>query len=125
LIQRYIIAARISRYAKFTKRTFKRLSNLSGIKRTHKINMGPALAEHRKKTTGIKSLAEAVILQSLEDLWDPSHRIESIDFFNGDGYRIFAKLAGLNQAHSYKMLNIPWEKKRVKTRNFSTRKYQA
>jgi hypothetical protein len=87
--------------------------------------MTPALAVHNKKTTGIKNLAEAVILQSLEDLWDPSHRIESIDFFNGDGYRIYAKLAGLNQPRSHKILNIPWEKKRVKTRNFRTRKYQA
>jgi hypothetical protein len=87
--------------------------------------MTPALSVHSKKTPGITSLAEAVILQSLEDLWDPSHRIESIDFFNGDGYRIYAKLAELNQTRSHKILNISWRQKRVKTRNFRTRKYQA
>ncbi len=30
----------------------------------------------------IKALAEAVILQSLEDLWNAAHRTESIEFFS-------------------------------------------
>ncbi len=74
---------------------------------------------------GIINLAEAVILQSMEDLWDPLHRAESIDFFNGEGFRIFAKLAGINQARSSKTLYISWGKTRVKTRDFRIRKHQA
>ncbi len=42
---------------------------------------------------GYRNLAEAVILQSLEDLCHPSYRRESKEFFKGDGYKICAEIA--------------------------------
>jgi hypothetical protein len=45
---------------------------------------------------GYRSLAEAVILQSLEDLSDPRHREESREFFSGDGFKIYSGIAELN-----------------------------
>jgi len=55
---------------------------------------------------GMKSLAEAVILQSLEDFWSPSYRIESIDFFKGEGFKICADIAGLDTVKQIEILNI-------------------
>jgi hypothetical protein len=54
-------------------------------------------------STKLRSLAEAVILQSLEDLWEPAFRTESRDFFEGDGFRICADIAGLD---SYKQIRF-------------------
>ena len=42
---------------------------------------------------GFRNLAEAVILQSLEDLCHPLYRTESKEFFEGDGYKICAEIA--------------------------------
>lgn len=50
-----------------------------------------------------KNLAEAIILQSMADLYIPEHRKESVDFFQGEGFRICAEVAGLNMN---KQLNI-------------------
>jgi hypothetical protein len=55
---------------------------------------------------GYKSLAEAIILQSTEDLWVPSHRGESQDFFKGDGFRICAEIAGMNSTKRYRFLHL-------------------
>ncbi len=58
------------------------------------------------KDTGYKSLAEAVILQSMEDLWNPSHRDESKVFFKGDGFKICAEIAGMNSIKQNKFLHL-------------------
>ena len=58
------------------------------------------------KAMGYKSLAEAVILQSMEDLWNPSHRDESKDFFEGDGFRICAEIAGMNSTKQNNILHL-------------------
>ena len=42
-----------------------------------------------------KHLAEAIILQAIEDLWSPQHRGESIEFFLGEGFAKCAELAGM------------------------------
>ena len=46
----------------------------------------------RKK---IRALAEAVILQSIEDLWSKTNRKRSVEFFTGDGFSIYADMAGM------------------------------
>jgi len=51
-----------------------------------------------------KALAEAIILQSLEDLWEPAHRKESIEFLSGEGFRICARLAGMGPEECGKIL---------------------
>ena len=43
----------------------------------------------------MKALAEAIILQSLEDLWDERHRKESLEFFKGQGFGVYSGIAGL------------------------------
>jgi len=44
---------------------------------------------------GIRALGESIILQSLEDLGSATYRKGSIFFFNGEGFRLSAKIAGL------------------------------
>lgn len=46
----------------------------------------------RKK---MRALAEAVILQSIEDLWSRTNRRKSVDFFMGDGFSLYADMAGM------------------------------
>jgi hypothetical protein len=48
-----------------------------------------------KTNNGIKSLAEAIILQSVEDLWDTGHADECKSFFQGEGFDICAGIAGI------------------------------
>ena len=67
------------------------------------------------KTMGYKSLAEAVILQSMEDLWSPSHRDKSKDFFKGDGFKICAEIAGMNSIKQFKFLHLLGGKTHVRT----------
>ncbi len=67
------------------------------------------------KNMGYKSLAEAVILQSIEDLWSPSHKNESNDFFDGDGFKICAEIAGMNSIKQFKFLHLLGGKTHVRT----------
>jgi hypothetical protein len=41
------------------------------------------------------SLVEAIVLQAVEDLWDPAHREESIAFFSGEGFPACAQILGM------------------------------
>ena len=54
----------------------------------------------------IKALAEAIILQSFEDLWDNAHRSESLEFFNGDGFDYYSELAGLGTREKMELLSM-------------------
>ncbi len=56
--------------------------------------------------SGIKTLAEAVILQAMEDLWSKTHRQKSIEFFQGDGFKRYADLAGMAPADRTKLLKL-------------------
>ena len=66
-------------------------------------------------TMGCRSLAEAVILQSIEDLWNPLHREESKEFFKGEGFKIYAEIADLNSLRNYKLLHITRGRKHAGT----------
>lgn len=54
----------------------------------------------------MKALAEAIILQSIEDLWDEAHRRESLEFFKGEGFDMYADIAGLGPAEKSKLLGM-------------------
>ena len=56
--------------------------------------------------TGLKNLAEAVIVQSMEDLWNRNHKKESADFFIGEGFRIASEMAGMSAVDRLKLLLI-------------------
>ncbi len=51
-------------------------------------------------------LVEAILLQSLEDLWIDEERSNCIDFFGGEGFRICSEIAGMSSDDKVKMLNI-------------------
>lgn len=52
-----------------------------------------------------KDLAEAIILQSMEDLYIPEYRKESIEFFRGEGFKICAEVADLNMNKKLSILH--------------------
>jgi hypothetical protein len=53
-----------------------------------------------------RKLAEAVILQAIEDLWEPSQREESIEFFKGEGFETCASLAGMSHARKIMLIKM-------------------
>ncbi|UCE79382.1 MAG: hypothetical protein JSV13_01755 [Nitrospiraceae bacterium] len=55
---------------------------------------------------GIKKLAEGIILQSIEDLWDTSERGTSEQFFDSDGVSICAELADMSLYDEVKLFNM-------------------
>ncbi|MBI5847657.1 MAG: hypothetical protein HZB31_06865 [Nitrospirae bacterium] len=54
----------------------------------------------------MKKLAESIILQCIEDLWDRSSMHESIDFFTERGFSICATLAGMEIGEQVKLLDL-------------------
>ena len=66
----------------------------------------PDHAEVRHNGGSIRSLAEAVILQSIEDLWNPARKRESLLFFKGEGFRLYAGIAGINNAKRRSLLEM-------------------
>ncbi len=61
----------------------------------------------QKRSTGrTKSLAEAIILQSIEDLWIENEKSRCIDFFTGEGFHTCAKMAGMDFDEQVKVLNL-------------------
>ena len=55
---------------------------------------------------GISNLAEAIILQSIEDLSIEGQREDCIRFFNGRGFNICAGIAGINSADQEKLFDL-------------------
>ncbi len=67
----------------------------------------------------VQHLAEAIILQSIEDLWDDAHREDSINFFAGKDFRTCAAAAGIDisdQIKILKMIEKPVEDTKASTR---------
>ena len=64
------------------------------------------------RTTGhtadrrLKSLAEAVILQSIEDLWNPISKKGSLKFFEGSGFKLYSKMAGIRYSKQLAVLKM-------------------
>ena len=54
----------------------------------------------------VRHLAEAAILQSIEDLWDPVHFERSKDFFNGDAFDLCSELAGLDRINKFGLIHL-------------------
>ena len=53
-----------------------------------------------------RRLAEAIILQSIEDLWNPVCRKGSRIFFEGDGFVLCSEIAGINYIKQLTMLRM-------------------
>ncbi len=54
----------------------------------------------------VKSLAEAIILQSMEDFWGNTYKEESLEFFKGEGFKVCAEIAGMGTEEQYKVLEM-------------------
>lgn len=68
------------------------------------IKRKPALKRRRLQPSGLQftrqgilSLADAVVLQSIEDLFSPFFRGSSLNFFNGRGFELCAGVTGMNE----------------------------
>ena len=83
------------------------------------------MLKKRENTMGLKGLAEGIILQSMEDLWDKHHKEDCISFFKGKGFRDCAKMAGMTTSDQISLLNLvkgiidnQREKRKLKHRSF-------
>jgi len=54
----------------------------------------------------MESLAEAIILQSIEDLWLDKEKTNCLNFFAGEGFHICARLSGLDFDNQVKVLTL-------------------
>src|SRR4030042_4949769 len=55
---------------------------------------------------GVRSLAEAIILQSIEDLWNKKENQDCIAYFKGDAFDICARLAGMKIPDQVRLLTL-------------------
>lgn len=60
----------------------------------------------RNDSAHTRALAEAVILQCMEDMWDPEYAEESREFFQSEGFVIWAETACLNLPQQMKLVRI-------------------
>jgi hypothetical protein len=60
----------------------------------------------KKESRSIKALAEAIILQSIEDLWSSTHKKGSIEFFRGQGFNQCADAAGMNVLDRLRLIRM-------------------
>ncbi len=54
----------------------------------------------------LRTLSEAIILQSAEDLLSASHRKEGMEFFSGEGFRLSAEMAGMTHEDQVEFLHL-------------------
>jgi hypothetical protein len=55
---------------------------------------------------GLKALAEAIILQAVEDFQKEDRQEEEILFFSGEGFRLCSEMAGMDHADKCAVLDI-------------------
>ena len=54
----------------------------------------------------VVSLAEAIILQTIEDIWDSRYMTESILFFQSEEFPLCAEMAGMTALEQIRLLNM-------------------
>jgi hypothetical protein len=64
------------------------------------------LTEGGEMNKEYRSLAEAIILQSMEDLLNPKFFEEGKKFFTGDGFKIYGAIAKLNSLNKCKIIHF-------------------
>jgi hypothetical protein len=55
---------------------------------------------------GLKALAEAIILQAVEDFQKEDRQEEEVLFFSGEGFRLCSEMAGMDHADKCAVLDI-------------------
>lgn len=62
---------------------------------------------HQKQSAmAARALAEAVILQAIEDMWSEKEKSKRLGFFTGESFRIYAKMAGMDFHDWIRLLNL-------------------
>ncbi len=59
-----------------------------------------------KRQGKVTTLAEAIILQSIEDLFDDRYRKDCRNFFFGEGFRTCAEIAKMKAIEQIKLINL-------------------
>jgi hypothetical protein len=77
----------------------------------------------KKDSKGVRALAEAIILQSIEDLCCEGQKSKQLNFFTGEGFNICSKIAGMNFYDQVSVLNLV-KKASVKFRGVKQRSRQ-
>jgi hypothetical protein len=54
----------------------------------------------------LKTLAEAVIMQSAEDIMDKHQRTDAVEFFTGEGFRLCSWIAGMDHSAQHAILSL-------------------
>ena len=54
----------------------------------------------------IRNIAELIILQGIEDLWNKREKSGSADFFTGEGFSLCAGIAGMDPHDQGRLLNM-------------------
>jgi hypothetical protein len=54
----------------------------------------------------VRALAEAMILQSIEDLWSKTNRKKSVEFFTGEGFGLCADMAGMKVVDRLRLFRL-------------------
>jgi hypothetical protein len=67
---------------------------------------GTRKAPGKSEAVRLKTLAEAVILQAMGDLWNGAHSKESVEFFEGEGFKHCADLAGMRVVERLKLIRM-------------------
>jgi hypothetical protein len=75
------------------------------ISRSRKTSSMISVSRQKVKNR-IQSLAEAVILQAIEDLFDPSERKKSIAFFKSENFSLCAETAGLSTLEQIRIIRM-------------------
>ena len=60
----------------------------------------------REGVMDIRNIAELIILQCIEDLWNERERYLSAHFFTGEGFPLCAGIAGMDLNDQGRLLNI-------------------
>jgi hypothetical protein len=81
-------------------------ANTTGKKGRTRTLASPKKAFGAARAFRVKALAEAVILQAMEDLWSDTHREKSIEFFEGDGFKYFAGMAGMGAVERLRLVKM-------------------
>ncbi len=60
----------------------------------------------KSQSAQIKGLAEAILFQSMEDLWIDEERSGCMDFFSGEGFCLCSEIAGISSDDKAQILDI-------------------
>jgi len=87
--------------------------------KTRKIHTEPSSVKGMQENQSgrLKALAEAVILQAMEDLWSKTHRARSVEFFTGEGFRRYAAMAGMGTMERLRLLKTLRPKKEARSKS--------